>query len=104
MTCARKTTTWVATVLLALACCGTVLAAASSHAASRTTLAGKWKGTYGGAVSGHFTIRWRQTGTTLHGTIRLSTPSGRYSSRMRSFGEWMFDSGSAMPLRIVGMP
>ena len=79
MTCARKTTTWVATVLLALACCGTVLAAASSHAASRTTLAGKWKGTYGGAVSGHFTIRWHQTGTTLHGTIRLSTPSGTYA-------------------------
>ena len=34
----------------------------------------------------------------------MSTPSGRYSRRTRSFGEWMFDSGVAMPDRIVGMP
>jgi len=72
---------WIA-ALLALACCGTALAAAtasSSHAATQSTLAGKWKGQYGGAVSGHFTIHWKQTGTTLHGTIKLSSPSGKYA-------------------------
>jgi hypothetical protein len=72
---------WVAAVL-ALACCGTALAAhasSRSNAAIQTNLGGKWKGTYGGAVSGHFTIRWKQTGTTLHGTIKLSTPSGKYT-------------------------
>ena len=70
---------WIAAIL-ALACCGTALAAASasnSHAAT-TGLAGKWKGHYSGAVSGHFTIRWQQTGTRLHGTITLSNPSGKY--------------------------
>jgi hypothetical protein len=65
-------------VLLALACCGAALAAASSQAASRPTLAGKWKGHYGGAVSGHFTIHWKQTGSRLHGSITLSNPSGKY--------------------------
>jgi hypothetical protein len=68
--------------VLALACCGTALAtqtSAKSHAAIQTKLGGKWKGTYGGAVSGHFTIHWTQTGTTLHGTIKLSTPSGTYA-------------------------
>ena len=65
--------------LVALACCGTVLAAASTHAATRPTLGGKWTGTYGGAVSGHFTIHWKQTGSRLHGHITLSRPSGTYS-------------------------
>jgi hypothetical protein len=64
--------------LLALACCGTTLASASSHAATNAKLAGKWKGHYSGAVSGHFTIHWRQTGSRLHGTITLSRPSGTY--------------------------
>jgi hypothetical protein len=66
---------------LALACCGTALAAASassSHVATTSGLAGKWKGHYGGAVSGHFTIHWRQTGSQLHGNITLSNPQGTY--------------------------
>lgn len=63
--------------LLALACCGTALAASSSHAAT-TGLAGKWKGHYGGAVSGHFTLHWRKTGSQLHGSITLSNPQGKY--------------------------
>jgi hypothetical protein len=68
--------------LLALACCGAALAAqasSTSHAATQAKLGGKWKGQYGGAVSGHFTIHWTQTGTLLHGTIKLSTPSGKYA-------------------------
>ncbi|HEY3578215.1 MAG TPA: hypothetical protein VGK68_09535 [Gaiellaceae bacterium] len=70
---------WIA-ALLALACCSTALAAASasnSHAAT-TGLAGKWKGHYSGAYSGHFTIRWRKTGSRLHGSITLSSPHGKY--------------------------
>jgi hypothetical protein len=72
---------WIA-ALLALACSGAALAShasARSNAAIQVNLGGKWKGTYGGAVSGHFTIRWKQTGSTLHGTIKLSTPSGKYA-------------------------
>jgi len=70
---------WIG-ALLALACCGTALAASSasgSHAAT-TGLAGTWKGHYGGAVSGHFTIHWKKTGARLHGTITLSNPQGKY--------------------------
>jgi hypothetical protein len=70
---------WIAAVL-ALACCGSALAAenaSSSHAAT-SSLAGKWKGHYSGAVSGHFTLRWRQIGSRLHGTITLSNPKGTY--------------------------
>jgi hypothetical protein len=72
---------WIVAAL-AFVCCGTALAAArvsSPQAATMSTLAGKWKGQYGGAVSGHFTIHWTQTGTTLHGTIKLSSPSGKYA-------------------------
>jgi hypothetical protein len=74
MTYIRNATRTLA-VCLALACCGTALAAAT---ASRPTLAGKWKGHYGGAVSGHFTIHWKQTGSRLHGNITLSNPKGTY--------------------------
>jgi hypothetical protein len=66
---------------LALACCSTALAAASgssSPVATKSGLAGKWKGHYSGAVSGHFTIRWQKTGSTLHGNITLSNPKGKY--------------------------
>jgi hypothetical protein len=72
---------WIA-ASLALGCCGTALAAASasnSHATTKSSLAGKWKGHYGGAVSGHFTLRWKQTGSRLHGTITLSSPKGKYA-------------------------
>lgn len=72
---------WIA-AFLALVCCGTALAAAnasSSHAATTSKIAGKWKGHYGGAVSGHFTIHWKQTGALLHGNIKLSNPSGTYA-------------------------
>ncbi len=71
---------WIA-AFLALACCGTALAAASASSAQVATtskLAGKWKGHYSGAVSGHFTIHWKQTGSRLHGNITLSNPKGTY--------------------------
>jgi hypothetical protein len=77
----RLAALWIA-ALLALVCCSTVLAAASassSNAATKSKLAGTWKGHYSGAVSGHFTLRWRQTGSQLHGSITLSNPKGKYA-------------------------
>jgi hypothetical protein len=70
---------WIGAVL-ALACCGTALAAATAHhpPQPKSKLAGKWTGNYSGAVSGHFTIHWKQNGTVLHGHITLSSPSGTY--------------------------
>ena len=73
------TAVWIA-ALLALACSGAALAgsASTSHAAAASGLAGKWTGHYGGAVSGHFTIHWKKTGSMLHGRITLSRPQGTY--------------------------
>src|SRR5436305_1051571 len=70
---------WIA-ALLVLACCATAVAASAStsHVASASGLAGKWTGSYSGAVSGHFTIHWKKTGSRLHGTITLSRPQGKY--------------------------
>jgi hypothetical protein len=68
-----RTTLRTLAVCLVLACCSTALAAANS-----SNLAGKWKGHYGGAVSGHFTLHWKQTGSRLHGSITLSSPKGTY--------------------------
>ena len=70
---------WTAAIL-ALACCGTTLAAANAHhpPKPKSKLAGKWTGSYSGAVSGTFTIHWKQSGSLLHGTIKLSNPSGKY--------------------------
>jgi hypothetical protein len=70
---------WIAG-LLALACCSTALAAATAHHQHppKSRLAGKWTGSYSGAVSGNFTIHWKQTGKRLHGSITLSNPNGTY--------------------------
>jgi hypothetical protein len=71
---------WVI-ALLAVCSSGSALAAGSSSsspAATQAKLAGKWKGHYSGAVSGHFTIHWKKTGTELNGTISLSNPKGKY--------------------------
>ena len=70
---------WIV-ALLALACCSTALAAANASSSQTATksLAGKWKGHYSGAVSGHFTLSWTQRGSVLHGSITLSRPSGKY--------------------------
>jgi hypothetical protein len=68
----------VAGAILALACFSSTIAAASTNAPTRPKLAGTWTGSYDGAVSGHFTIHWKKTGSRLHGTITLSKPSGTY--------------------------
>lgn len=63
-------------------CAGAVAAVNGSELASgnrQPALAGTWSGQYSGAFSGTFTLHWKQTGSSLTGSIVLSRPSGRYS-------------------------
>lgn len=64
------------------------VAAASSPIASASTpgaratggsLSGTWSGTYGGAYHGTFIVRWKETGSRLRGTIKLSNPKAEPS-------------------------
>jgi hypothetical protein len=64
-------------VAAVLALCFSAVALAALGT-SRPQLGGKWSGRYGGAVSGSFTLTWKQTGTKLSGTITLSNPHGTY--------------------------
>lgn len=63
---------------------GTKAPAASSAPAGSTTpatpadtggLSGTWSGQYGGAYQGTFILDWQQSGTSLSGTIKLSSPA-----------------------------
>ena len=55
-------------------------------------LSGTWDGHYSGGYSGRFTLTWTESGSSLNGTIRLSSPSaslpihGTLSSGHISFG------------------
>lgn len=49
-------------------------AAPASKARAAASLTGTWSGTYGGAYHGSFTLSWKQTGSRLSGTIKLSNP------------------------------
>jgi hypothetical protein len=74
---------WAA-ALLGVCCSGTAIAAGSgprsaSSPTQLTTLSGTWSGHYHGALSGTFTLRWRQSKSKLTGSIKLSTPRGTYS-------------------------
>jgi len=71
--------------LLAVSCSGATAVAAvgskpkpkpKAHLAS--SLAGSWSGRYSGPVSGTFTLHWRQSGSSLSGSITLSSPPGQY--------------------------
>src|SRR4029078_7740981 len=64
-------------VALVAACCGAVGAGAAVNS-SQPKLGGNWSGTYRGAYSGTFTLRWRQSGSRLTGSIKVSRPSGTY--------------------------
>jgi hypothetical protein len=57
-----------------------ILAVSSAAAATapRSGVAGTWVGSYHGAFSGTFTLHWRLAGSTLKGTITLSSPPGQY--------------------------
>ena len=46
---------------------------------TKGSLAGTWSGSYSGAFAGTFTLKWKQTGSKLSGTIKLSNPKGSYS-------------------------
>ncbi len=54
---------------------------AKAPASSRATtaapagLSGKWSGRYSGSYKGTFVLRWRQNGSRLKGTIRISAPA-----------------------------
>jgi hypothetical protein len=50
-------------------------APASPTARATAGLSGTWSGQYSGSYNGNFTLRWRQTGSKLHGTIKLSAPA-----------------------------
>jgi len=50
-----------------------------SHRTAVSAVSGTWSGQYSGGYNGTFTLRWRQSGTKLTGTIKLSQPSGTYS-------------------------
>jgi len=77
----RRGISWSAAVL-AICLSGTAAAAVNSSKPDSSThnssLAGTWSGRYSGAFSGTFTLRWKQTGSQLHGTITLSYPKGKY--------------------------
>jgi predicted small secreted protein len=67
----------VAVAFLVAACSCTVGAGAAVNR-SQPKLAGTWSGTYSGAYSGTFTLHWKQAGSRLTGSIKLSSPSGTY--------------------------
>lgn len=47
--------------------------------ASTSALTGTWSGRYGGAYTGTFRLTWRQSGSTLRGTIKVSSLGGTVS-------------------------
>jgi hypothetical protein len=65
-------------VTLLVAVCCSVTAATAAVDSSRPQLAGTWAGRYSGAYSGSFTLHWKQSGSSLHGSIALSSPRGTY--------------------------
>ena len=64
----------VVIAFLAICCCGAAIAAVDSS----KSLAGSWSGKYSGAFSGTFTLHWKQVGSKLTGSIKLSRPHGTY--------------------------
>ena len=63
---------FAAALLIAAAGSPTAGASASKVRAARDPLSGTWSGMYGGAYHGAFTLRWKQSGSRLNGTIKLS--------------------------------
>src|SRR5436305_3016847 len=65
---------------------GATTAPAATTAAPATTtapatggLSGTWTGQYSGAYQGTFTLNWKQSGSNLTGSIKLSTPASNSS-------------------------
>jgi hypothetical protein len=85
-------TTFVLSVAAATAICagGSSIAAAGTkhhhhhhhhrrHHRHKSSLTGTWSGSYSGTYSGTFTLKWKQSGSKLSGSITLSNPSGTFS-------------------------
>jgi hypothetical protein len=66
------------------------------HAAG-SSLSGGWSGRYSGAYTGTFTLHWTQSGSRLHGTIKLSASRG-------TFGLTGTVRGSSIKFGTVGGP
>ena len=56
-------------------------ATAAATAAASTGLSGKWSGQYSGADQGTFALSWRQSGTNVQGTIKISAPASSFVIR-----------------------
>jgi hypothetical protein len=56
-------------------------ATAAATAAASTGLSGKWSGQYSGAYQGTFALSWRQSGSNLRGTIKISAPASSFVIR-----------------------
>lgn len=69
--CSSSNSTTTPTTTTATVAIPTTPAPASS--ASAADLSGTWSGHYSGAFSGTFTLTWQQAGSTLSGTIKLSS-------------------------------
>jgi hypothetical protein len=67
---------FAAALLWSAAAFGVVASKPKVHKAG--TVAGAWSGKYSGPVSGTFTLHWTQTGSTLTGSITLTSPPGKY--------------------------
>jgi hypothetical protein len=68
-----STTTQTTTPAAASAPTTTSPTTTTTQTTSDSGLSGKWSGKYGGAYSGTFTLNWDQSGSTLSGTIKLSS-------------------------------
>lgn len=68
---------WVAILVVACFTVATADAAVGSSK-SQPKLAGTWSGKYSGGYSGTFVLRWKQSGSRLTGSIRLSNPPGTF--------------------------
>ena len=70
------------------------IGAIAAVGASASSLSGTWSETYGGTYHGTFTLHWTQSGSTLHGSIKITysgqsattTVSGKVSGDSISFG------------------
>ena len=88
----RKARPFVASAFLVVSL-GVVGTAAAAGAAT-SGVAGAWSGTYGGAYHGTFSLHWTQTGSKLHGSIKISysgqsattTVTGKMNGSAISFG------------------
>jgi hypothetical protein len=69
----------VSNISTALSSSGAPSTSAAPRSAARADLSGSWSGQYSGAYMGTFKLSWQQTGSSLSGSITLSTSPGTLS-------------------------